>query len=129
MTWCWPSSSSLKVWKNSSCEPVLAGEELDVVDQQRIERAIRRLELVDLVVLQRAHHVADEALRVHIGHARIGIALLDDVRDGVHQVRLAEADAAIEEQRVVGVPGILRHLQCRGLRELVALAFDEASRR
>ena len=41
---------------------LLAGEELDVVDQQRIERAIRLLELVDGVVLQRLHHIADEAL-------------------------------------------------------------------
>ena len=51
---------------------------------------------------------------------------LDEVRDGVHQVRLAQADAAVEEQRVVGAAGILRHLQRRGLGELVALALDEA---
>ena len=46
---------------------VLAGEELDVVDQQRVERAVRLLELVDRVVLQGADHVADEALGVHVG--------------------------------------------------------------
>ena len=32
----------------------------------------------------------------------------------MHQVRLAEADAAVDEQRVVGAPGILRDLQRGG---------------
>ena len=47
------------------------------------------------------------------------------VADRVHQVGLAEADAAVDEQRVVGAPGVLRDLQRCGARELVALALDE----
>ena len=104
---------------------LLAGEELDVVDQQRIERAVRGLELVHRVVLQRPHHVADEALRVHVGDARLRVALLDQVRDGVHQMGLAQPDAAVQEQRVVGAAGIFRDLERGGLGELVALALDE----
>ncbi len=104
---------------------LLAGEELDVVDQQRIERAVRGLEFVDGVVLQRPHHVADEALRVHVGDARLRIALLHQVRDGVHQVGLAQTDAAVDEQRVVGAAGILGDLVRGRLGELVALALDE----
>jgi hypothetical protein len=50
---------------------LLAREELNVVDQQRIERAIRGLEIVDGVVLQRLDHVADEALAVHVGEPRV----------------------------------------------------------
>ena len=46
--------------------------------------------------------------------------------DRVHQVRLAETDTAVDEQRVVGAAGILRDLNRGGLGELVALAFDEA---
>ena len=104
---------------------LLAGEELDVVDQQRVERTVGGLELVHRVVLQRAHHVAHEALRMHVRNARFRVAVLDQVRDGVHQVRLAEAHAAVQEQRVVGAAGIFRHLRRRGLGQLVALAFDE----
>ena len=77
------------------------------------------------VVLQRAHHVADEALGMHVGDARLRIAFLDEVRDRVHEVGLAQADAAVEEQRVVGAPGIFCHLERGGLGELVALALDE----
>ena len=89
------------------------------------QRAVRGLELVHRVVLQRAHHVADETLRVHVGDACFRIALLDEVRDRVHQMRLAQADAAIEEQRVVGAAGVLGDLARRGLGELIALALDE----
>ena len=48
------------------------------------------------------------------------------VRHRVHQVRLAETDAAVDEQRVVGPAGIVRDLNRRGLGELIALALDEA---
>ena len=51
------------------------------------------------------------------------------VADGVHQVRLAETDAAVDEQRVVGATRILGDLHGRGARELVALALDEARER
>ena len=107
----------------------LAGEELDVVDQQRIERAVGLLELVDGVVLQRPHHFADESLAVHVGDARGGIALADQVADRVHEVRLAEADAAVDEKRVVGAPRVLADLVGGRPRELVALALDEARER
>ena len=108
---------------------LLAGEELDVVDQQRVERAIRVLEFADGVVLQRAHHVADESLRMHVRDARILVARADLIADGVHEVRLAEADAAVDEERVVSATGILRHLHRRGARELIALALDEVRER
>ena len=39
---------------------------------------------------------------------------------------LAQADAAVEEQRVVGLARVARHLDGGGLGELVALALDEA---
>ena len=105
---------------------LLAGEELDVVDQQRMQRAVRGLEIVHAVVLQRPHHVADEALRVHVGDARFAVTLLDQVADGVHEVGLAEADAAVDEQRVIGAAGIVGDLQGGGLGEVVALALDES---
>ena len=104
---------------------LLAGEELNVIDQQRIERAVRRLELVDRVVLQGAHHVADEALRMNVRDARLAVPRLDEMRDRVHQVCLAESHATIEEQRVIGAARILRDLQGGRFRELIALALDE----
>src|SRR6185437_4951000 len=106
---------------------LLAGEELDVIDEQRIQRAVRGLELVHGVVLQRTHHVSHEALRVHVSDTRLAVTLFDEVSDSVHEVRLAETYAAVEEQRVVGTTRILGHLQRSCLGELVALAFDEGA--
>ena len=98
---------------------ILAGEKLDVVDQERVERAVGLLELVDGVVLQRADHVADEALRVDVGDPCTRIAFAHGIGDRVHQMRLAEADAAVDEQRVVGLARVVRHLPRRRLAELV----------
>jgi hypothetical protein len=77
-------------------------------------------------VLERFHHVADEALGVNVRDARALVAAADHVADRVHQMRLAQADAAVDEQRVVSTARILGDLHGRGARQLVALALDEA---
>ena len=76
-------------------------------------------------MLQRFHHVADEAFGVDIGDARVGLARLDGVPDGMHQMGFAESDAAVDEERVVGRARVFSDLLCSGLGELVALADHE----
>jgi hypothetical protein len=49
----------------------------------------------------------------------------DAVADGVHEVGLAESDAAVQEQGVVGAARVLGHLEGAGARKLIALALDE----
>ena len=68
----------------------------------------------------------DEALAVHVGEPRVGIALLELVRDRMHQMGLAQTDAAVDEQRVVGLARVAGDLNGGRLGELVALALDEA---
>ncbi len=80
-------------------------------------------------MLQGADHVAHEALGVNIGNTRFGIAFLDQMRDRVHQVGLAQTNTTVEEQRVVRPPRVFGHLQRCGFRELVALALDERAER
>ena len=53
------------------------------------------------------------------------LAALHVVTDGVHEVGLAHADAAVEEERVVGLRRALGDGLCCGHRELVAAADDE----
>ena len=61
-------------------------------------------------------YIADDLVRV----------FLDDViADGVDQVGLAEAGAAVDEQRVVGTAGIAANLECGGTRQIIRLADDE----
>src|ERR1700761_9105574 len=68
---------------------ILASEELNVVDHERVQRPICRLELVHGVVLQGAHHIAHETLRMDVGNSRSWIVLLYVVSNGVHQMRFS----------------------------------------
>ena len=126
MICCWPSNSALNVWKNSSCERSLPAKNwMSSISSASSER-YDGFELVDGVVLERLDHVADETLGVHVRDARALVAAADHVADRVHQVRLAQPDAAVDEQRVVRAAGILSDLHRRCARQLVALALDEA---
>ena len=58
-----------------------------------------------------------------------GIAFLDQVPDGLHQVRLAHAHTAIQKQRVVGLGRLLGDGLGRGVRELVRCAHDKRIKR
>ena len=104
---------------------LLAGEELDIVDEQGVDRAVVPFELVDAVMLQGLDHLRDEALRVQVDHPGLGIGIEDGVTDGVHQVGLAEPDTAVDEQRVVGDPRVVADLDGGRPGDLVGLALDE----
>ncbi|MCY1496719.1 hypothetical protein D9M68_306600 [compost metagenome] len=62
---------------------------------------------------------------MQVDHLGIRILLQQMVTHSVHQVGLAEADAAIEEQRVVAVLRIVGHLPGGCASQLVGLALDE----
>ena len=58
--------------------------------------------------------------------AALRLPALHLMADGMHQVRLAHADAAVEEERVVGLRWAFGDGFGRGARKLVAGAGDEA---
>src|SRR3989454_10582888 len=51
------------------------------------------------------------------------------VADGIHQVGLAQADAPVNEQRIVGTGGGFRHCHAGRMRELVARADYKTRKR
>ena len=87
--------------------------------------AVARAELVHLVVLERADELVREELGRDVDDARVGTLGVDAVGDGVHEVRLAEAGAAADEERVVAAPAAARRGDGRGVGELVRGAHDE----
>jgi hypothetical protein len=103
-----------------------AGEELDVVDEQDVDAAELVAEAGHLVVAQRVDHVVGELLAGDVADGGLRLATLDFVSDGLHEVRLAHADAAIEEERVVGFGRTLGDGLAGGVGELVAGADDES---
>src|SRR5690606_14030739 len=71
-----------------------------------------------------------ELLGREIDHLALRTGLADLPRDGVHEMRLAEPDAAVEEERVEGHrvlrrAGAFRDSLRRGVSELVRLSGDE----
>ena len=109
--------------------PLLVRDELDVVDQQQVDPPVARAELVDLALLDRGDELVGELLAGRVDDAlarELGDHL---VADGMHQVRLAQAHPAVQEERVVGVAGPLRHGQAGGVGQPVGRADDEVRER
>ena len=104
---------------------LLAAEELDVVDQEQIGLAIALAEFDQVVVLDRVDELVDEKLAREIHHLRVFFLRADVLADRLHQMRLAEADAAVDEERVVGFGRRLRDREAGGVRDLVVRPDDE----
>ena len=81
---------------------IAAGDKLNVVQHQHIDVAEAVAKFHVLVVLDGGDQLVGEHLAGQIEHAHVREMILNEVADGVHQVRLAQADAAVEEQRVIG---------------------------
>ena len=104
---------------------ILAGDELDVVDQQQVGRAQPALEADRVIFPQRADELDHELLGRHRHDPRARAALEEGLADGVQQVGLAATGAAVNEQRVEGdAVGGGQRLGGRG-RNLVGLADDK----
>ena len=107
--------------------PLLVGDELDVIDEQQVDLAVARPEVVDAALLDAGDEVVGELLAGGVDDPLARVALHHGVADRVHQVGLAEADAAVQEERVVGLAGTLGDRQAGGMREAVGRADDEGA--
>src|SRR5207245_6901501 len=80
--------------------PLFSCDELNVIDQQEVDRPVARAEGGRVVVANRIDELIGEVLGREIDDHRAGKQANSPVTNRVEQVRLAEADAAIDEQRV-----------------------------
>jgi hypothetical protein len=104
---------------------LLAGDELDVVEEQRIHGAVPVAERLHLVVADRGNELGHEGLGRHVDDFQIGPRLAELVADGLDQMGLAEAGAAVDEERVERAGGVFGDRLRGGVRELVGTADDE----
>src|SRR6185437_8516788 len=105
---------------------LLLGQELDIVNEQDIHVAKLVAEDGRLVVAQRIDHLVGELLARQVADGHLRLAALDLMPDGLHEMSLAHADSAIEEERVIGLGGPLGHGQRGGVSKLVAGADYES---
>ncbi len=103
-----------------------AGQELHVVEDQRIDPAKFLAKLAHLVAAQRIDHLVHENFGRHEQNFSRPIAAGPDmVPDGGHQVSLAEAHPAINEKRVVFLARLIGDRLRRGMRELIGRSHHE----
>ncbi len=106
--------------------PDVLAEEMDVVDHQQVDVAVAIAELAACRRLDDgADELVDEAVAGEIEDAQIALALEDLLADGLEQVGLAETDAAVDEEGVVGLARVFGDGDASGVGELVAGAGDE----
>ena len=105
---------------------LLARDELHVVHQEHVELPVAALELVHPLEAQCVDEVVQETLGRQVQDARIRVEALDFLGDRVHEVGLAEPDAAVEKERVVRARRRFGHRARGGMGELVGRPDDEA---
>ncbi len=104
---------------------LLARQELHVVQQQDVGRAIPTLELQRGGVLDGVDHLVHELLGAHEENPRARARGSDHVPDGVHEVCLAQSHAAVQEEGVVALARIRRDRLSDRVGELVSVPDDE----
>src|SRR5580765_366202 len=104
---------------------VLAAEELNIVDQQQIKRVVITLEVIKTLALISRDYVAHILLGMDITDPGGRIVGQHLVANGVNDMGLAKADAAVQKQRVIGHSGIVGDLGGGSARQLVGLPGDE----
>lgn len=104
----------------------LAGQKLDIVDEQDIDIAVAVSKGRVALVLDRVDEFVGEGFAGHVHYLLFRGVGHDVIADGLHQVGFAETDAAVDKQRVV----LFRRGFCDGdagrVGEAVVFADDEA---
>ena len=106
-------------------DPLLVLEELHVVDHQDVVGAVALLEALDPLVAERVDEVVHEGLARHVADGELRGVLAHVLRDRLQEVGLAEAGAAVDEERVVRLRRRLGDGERGGVGEAVGRADDE----
>lgn len=104
---------------------IATAQELDVVDEEDVDVAVTAAEAFRVLVLDTLDKFVDEVFAGDTEETHIGEVLQQFVTDGVHQVCLAQAAAAVDVERIP----LLGRCRCNGLghgrSDAVAVADDE----
>src|SRR5258705_12772254 len=108
--------------------PLFSLDELNVIDQKEVDRPVACAEGGRVIVADCIDELIGEVLARTIEDCRAGKQVTSPVTNRVEQVRLAEADAAIDEQGVIRARRNLRDGLTGGLGELVGRSADEGGK-
>ena len=105
---------------------LLAGDELDIVDKEKIDVAVFHAEFLAGAFLYGFEELVCEFVALYVSYLGRGRPLAYRLADCKQQVGLAEAGVAVDEQGIVRAAGLLRYSDRGVVREAVGVADDEA---
>src|SRR5437016_9587500 len=120
-----PIKKSVESVKEFLLRSLLASEKLDVVNQENISLAITLPEFDEITVLDRVDEFVDEQLTRDVDHLHVSSFRPHILSDGLHQMGFAQANAAVNEQRIVRARRRLRDGKTGCVRDFIVRADDE----
>src|SRR5262245_6340811 len=120
-----PVKERVERMKEFLLRPLLASEKLNVVDQKKVGLAITLSEFDQIAVLDRIDELVDEQLTRDVDNLHVLLFCPDELSDCLHQMGLSEADAAVNEQRIVRARRCLCDGETRRVRDFVVWPNDE----
>ena len=103
----------------------LARDEVDIVDEQDVAGAVLIPELVHGLTGNGVDQLIGEVLALDVDDPHVGDLLFQLVGDGVEQVSLTQTAGAVDEERVIGLSGSVRHGDTGGVGKLIGGAHNE----
>ena len=103
----------------------LSFEELDIVEQQNIDRSVSSLEFIHALLADAVDELVEELLGGDVSDHRSRVELSAVLTDRVQQVGLAEAGIGVDEQRVVVTARLFGNGHGRCVGKAVRLPDDE----
>ncbi len=103
---------------------LLAGDELDVVDHQDVDAAVAGAEVVHPARSDVVDDIVGERFGGDVHDRQVGVDLERAVTDRVQEVRFAETDPAVHEERIELAAGMIGNGQGGGMGEPVRAADD-----
>src|SRR4029450_9653613 len=82
--------------------PLLTTEKLNVVNQKKVGLAITLPEFDQITVLDRVDELVDEELPRDVDHLHVFLFRPEELADGFHQMGLAQTDAAVNKEGIIG---------------------------
>src|SRR5947207_13757009 len=102
--------------------PLFTAEKLNVVNQKKIGQAITLAEFYQITVLDGVDELVDEQLTGNVDHPHVFSFRPDELADGLHEMSLAQTDAAVDEERIVRTRRRLRDSETGCVRDFVIRA-------
>src|SRR6478672_11150393 len=105
--------------------PLLSTQKLNVINQKKVGLAITLPEFDEITVLDRVDELVDEQLARDVDHLHVFLFRPDELADGLHEMGLAQTDAAVNKEGIIRTRRRLRDSETRSVRDFVIRTDDE----